>query len=199
MTGHILNSMGRPAKNREYIVQAGMKLLMERGYHAMSVKDLADEAGIPKGSVYNYFDNKDDLAIQVLHEYADRVCSNLEAMLLGTSGTAKARLRKHFDKVTSTQCTSGGCLAGNLAQELAFVDKRYGKELEEVFSRFEKVFAIFFERAKVDGEISGDESAKELAEFVVTGIQGALLRSKTTGTSRPVKLFVKRLMDELFE
>ena len=42
-----------------------------KGYKATGIKDIVDAAGIPKGSIYNYFESKENFTIQVLHYYAN--------------------------------------------------------------------------------------------------------------------------------
>ena len=42
---------------------------IERGFHACSVQDITDAAGVPKGSFYNHFRSKEALAAEILTEY----------------------------------------------------------------------------------------------------------------------------------
>ena len=39
-----------------------------KGYHAATVRDIADEVGILKGSLYHHFDSKEDLLYLVVKE-----------------------------------------------------------------------------------------------------------------------------------
>jgi len=53
---------------RRGILEAAEKLLAERGFYGLSMKVLAQEAGIAAGTIYRYFDNKDALLIE-LHKH----------------------------------------------------------------------------------------------------------------------------------
>lgn len=61
----------RPAKTspatdkRELILRAAIKLFANRGFFHAQVADVAREAGIAAGTVYLYFENKDDLLISI--------------------------------------------------------------------------------------------------------------------------------------
>lgn len=51
---------------RTKILETAERLLAERGFYGLSMKLLADTAGIVAGTIYCYFENKDDL-INELH------------------------------------------------------------------------------------------------------------------------------------
>jgi len=46
---------------RAAIVEAALRTFAERGFHATSLEDIADAAGVTKGTIYWYFKQKDDL------------------------------------------------------------------------------------------------------------------------------------------
>jgi len=64
--------MARPGKKAE-LVEAGLDLLHRRGFSATSVADIAEAAGVPKGSFYNHFKSKDDFGSAVLDLYFGEV------------------------------------------------------------------------------------------------------------------------------
>ena len=54
------------AERREEILSAAEKLFDANGYAATTMDAVAAEAGVSKGSIYNYFKNKQDLFAQVV-------------------------------------------------------------------------------------------------------------------------------------
>lgn len=50
---------------RERILTATQDLLSKHGFHGFSMKQLADSAGVAAGSIYNHFENKEDLILQL--------------------------------------------------------------------------------------------------------------------------------------
>ena len=52
----------------EDIVAAAAKVFRTKGYHAATVRDIADEVGILKGSLYHHFDSKEELLYLVVKE-----------------------------------------------------------------------------------------------------------------------------------
>lgn len=59
-----------PEKKQKILAEASL-LFAERGFSGTDVGEVAMRAGIAKGSIYNYFDNKDDLYLTVCHAALD--------------------------------------------------------------------------------------------------------------------------------
>ena len=62
------------SQRRDEIMAAAKKVFARNGFHATTIADIAKEAGLAYGSVYWYFDSKDDLfhALMAAEEYALR-------------------------------------------------------------------------------------------------------------------------------
>ena len=50
---------------RNQILDAATKVFAEKGFHPTTIKDIAKEAGIADGTIYNYFDNKTALMLGI--------------------------------------------------------------------------------------------------------------------------------------
>lgn len=73
---------GRTARRvatRERVIAAGLELFAERGYSATSVDDIAERAGVSKGTVFYNFGSKQGLGAVVVRESADRIAAVAEA------------------------------------------------------------------------------------------------------------------------
>lgn len=51
---------------KEQVINATKKLIIDKGYSNFSMKDVAAEMDMSTGLIYHYFENKDDLLVQVL-------------------------------------------------------------------------------------------------------------------------------------
>ncbi len=54
---------------REKIVDAGLRVLIEKGFNGCGVQDITAAAGVPKGSFYNHFESKEALGAEVVERY----------------------------------------------------------------------------------------------------------------------------------
>ncbi len=60
---------------RNQILDAATKVFAEKGFHPTKIKDIAKEAGIADGTIYNYFENKTALMLGIfdrLNEFDQR-------------------------------------------------------------------------------------------------------------------------------
>jgi AcrR family transcriptional regulator len=56
-----------PEQTLERLVDAGIELFGSQGFHATSVREIVDAAGLTKGAFYHHFESKEDL-LHVIHE-----------------------------------------------------------------------------------------------------------------------------------
>jgi AcrR family transcriptional regulator len=70
-------------KTLEAIRKAGLRLIFERGYAAMSLRDLAAEVGIQVGSLYNHISTKQELLFELVHDHVNELLRQLDLALEG--------------------------------------------------------------------------------------------------------------------
>ncbi|MGY4308811.1 AcrR family transcriptional regulator [Bradyrhizobium sp. USDA 4369] len=65
----------------EAIRKAGLRLIFEHGYEAMSLRQLAAEVGIQPGSLYNHITTKQELLSDLIQDHINDLLRELEAAL----------------------------------------------------------------------------------------------------------------------
>ena len=164
--------MPRPS-HKDKIVQSGLAVFHENGYHASGVQMVVDHAGVPKGSFYNHFKSKDELGLEVLKAYW-RQSDEARAALRNSDQSPLERIDTHLAAFSVTQ---SGCLVGNFSSEMAN-SRQFRDALQDLYAAWIADFAACIAEGQEDGSIRKDETAKALAEFVVTGLEGAVLKRK---------------------
>lgn len=96
---NILKAMARTigsngTRTAEAIRQAGVKLIYRHGYEAMSLRQLAAEVGLQSGSLYKYFENKQNLLFDIVREHMEDLIAKAEADLAGVTDPL-ARLKTY--------------------------------------------------------------------------------------------------------
>lgn len=66
----------------EKILRSASKLFSTRGYFTTSVEDIAKDAGVAKGSVYNYYESKSKIFEAVCIDGLQKLWSKLQQILL---------------------------------------------------------------------------------------------------------------------
>jgi TetR/AcrR family transcriptional repressor of nem operon len=185
---------------KDLLLETGRKVFLERGYNHAGIESILQEAGVPKGSFYNYFESKEDFGLQVIERFAACHDEELDRCLNDPTLDPLARLRSYFqtviDKLEEGRCRKG-CLIGNLSQEMADQSERFRARLEEVLDGWVKRIESCLLEAQNRGAISPTEDIRTLAEFLLNAWQGAILRAKTARSTAPLKIFVRMTLDRI--
>src|SRR6202008_1526337 len=73
-------------KTMEAIRKAGLRLIFEHGYEAMSLPQLAAEVGIQAGSLYNHISTKQELLFDLVQDHINELLRQLDRALEGKDG-----------------------------------------------------------------------------------------------------------------
>jgi len=58
------------AQTKERLLQCAEKVFSQKGYYETQISDIAELARVAKGTIYQYFENKEDIFITLLESYA---------------------------------------------------------------------------------------------------------------------------------
>jgi TetR/AcrR family transcriptional repressor of nem operon len=190
---------GRPPKSangfsetREALLRAGVELLTERGFSVTGIDQILSRVGVPKGSFYHFFNNKEAFGSALIERYAAYFARKLDRFLLDESQPPLRRLRNFVADAGDGMARfefRRGCLVGNLGQEIASLPDALRLQLSAVFADWEDRVAGCLEAAQAAGEITADADCRRLAYCFWIGWEGAVLRAKLEASSRPLEVF----------
>ena len=84
----------RSAPREDRVRAAALRLFKEKGYHATSMRDIANEVGINKGSLYSYIRSKEDLLIPVFEQAMGVLLAQIEQITADRSLRPTERLAR---------------------------------------------------------------------------------------------------------
>src|SRR5258708_38544363 len=67
-------------KRKQETLDVALRLLMERGYANLNMDELAEEVGISKPTLYQYFNSKDELVAQAMVRMLEKTEEQLSAL-----------------------------------------------------------------------------------------------------------------------
>lgn len=79
---------------KQKMMQAAIKLFSEKGYHATSMQEIANDAAVSKGLLYKYFDSKEDLLIDVFKCNHNNMVERAKYINFDTSISARDKFKK---------------------------------------------------------------------------------------------------------
>ncbi|MEO6347286.1 MAG: TetR/AcrR family transcriptional regulator [Aquaticitalea sp.] len=95
--------MNAAGTRKEEIIQTAAKLFKEKGYSAVTMRDLATEMGIRAASLYNHIDSKQDILKAIIITLAEEFTTGMNAIKSSNSNTIdklKSIVSLHVDITT---------------------------------------------------------------------------------------------------
>jgi AcrR family transcriptional regulator len=83
-------------KNQEKIEAAALRLFIRRGFYGTSVRDIAQEAGVSLGNIYNYYRTKEQLFSSLVRRYGVRMGELQQKLLSPLLGNLDAAALKRL-------------------------------------------------------------------------------------------------------
>ncbi len=101
---------------REYLIVTAARLIDERGSAGLSVRDIAREAQVADGVLYNYFEDKEDLLAHALLAHVGTVMNAAPRLPPAGTGTVAENLRLFIDTGLATLTRVVPAFAGLISQ-----------------------------------------------------------------------------------
>jgi len=79
---------------QQEIIKAAAKIFFEKGYHAATIRDVANEVGLLKGSLYYYIEGKEQVLLDVVLSAVEVLCDGLHRVMEEKDLDPRERLRK---------------------------------------------------------------------------------------------------------
>jgi TetR/AcrR family transcriptional regulator, transcriptional repressor for nem operon len=186
--------------HRETLLNEGLKVVLSQGYSGASVRDIVRAAGVPQGSFTNHFASKEAFAQEVLDLYFATVRNNVEKTLRNDSLQPLRRLRSWIDLqiafLKNGHCRTG-CLIGNFSIEASDQSELIRQRLTEIVRDINESIVYCLKAAVAAGEVSASTDVHEIAGFIYSSSQGAILQSKVEQSVKPLERFKKVLFSQL--
>jgi TetR/AcrR family transcriptional regulator, transcriptional repressor for nem operon len=193
--------MARPSfRNR--IVDAGLKVMFRKGYIGSGVRDIVAEAAVPQGSFTNHFRSKEAFAREVLDRYFEHTRGLVAEALEDETLSPRNRLGRYLDIVTArlgADHFTRGCLIGDFSLEAVSHSEALRQRLVDIFAEWRAPIAACIAEAQRAGEIGKDFPPEELADFLLSGWEGAILRMKVERTAEPLERFKRIAFNTVFK
>lgn len=190
----------KASDKRNQLIQIGAEAIAQRGFNGVSINEILTIAGIPKGSFYYYFSSKEDFGLAIIDDFAARYQHKLIGFLSEEQYSPLTRLRNYFESkiadMKDCDCIDG-CLIGNLAQELSAQNELFRDRLNQVFKSWEQYFIQYLTAASEAGELAENSRLDELAKFILSSWEGAILQAKVSKSVKPMETFVAILFEQV--
>lgn len=164
---------------KEKILSASAELFNAKGYDGCSLLDIMEATGLKKGGIYNYFKNKDEIALEAFDFSLNLLISKFRERL-DKDKTSKDKLISVLDVLAGLgdgSTLKGGCPVFNTAvyssNHLALKLKaRGGLEMLKSY------IVIKIEEGKINCEFKDDADSEKIASLLIMTMEGSIIMAR---------------------
>ncbi len=178
------------------ILDVAERLVQQRGFNGFSYADVAAELGVSKAALHYHFASKAELGEALIRRYADRFIAAL-AEVESRPEDARGKLNDYVEIYADVLRDGRMCLCGMLAAEYRTLPEPMREAVVTFFERNEAWLEGVLERGKADGTLGFTGAAREVAEAIVSGLEGAMLVARPHEDVARFEVAAARLLDGL--
>lgn len=154
------------------LLEAALDAFAHHGFHATRLETIAEAAGVSKGTVYTYFENKEDLLRKALEHRLEVSMAGAEAELGNFRGSAQEKMRIFLERLWAKALTENWgrvhkLMHGEIADEAPELFRFW---IRNGLLRAWKMLAGILAEGKRSGEFRKDADAEGVARFLVSGV-----------------------------
>jgi AcrR family transcriptional regulator len=175
----------RRTERREQILGGARRCFAEHGYEGATVARLEQAIGLSRGAIFNYFDSKEDLFVELAVQDSQRISDvwvneGIEALVRAVTELDPAWLGVNLELVRRVR-----------------TDPEFRERIERRQEPFAPVNRARLERAQREGEIRADLGPSEIGAFVNLVLNGLALQRASGDEPPPVDLVVRLIEDAI--
>jgi AcrR family transcriptional regulator len=174
-------------ETRQNVIEKSLQLFSVKGFHNTSVSDIMAATGLTKGGLYAHFDSKEALW-NAAYERAVEIWRAIVFKGVRKVSDPLDRIAKTIENDLRDYCCGevfeGGCFFFNSLVELSGQSPAMSGRILEGFMQFSDLLASWLEEAKAEGKLKAGVRIKEVADFIVTSINGAAALYAATRDNR---------------
>ena len=170
--------LSRKKEKRVLVIEAAAKVFARRGFSGSLMADIAVEAGIGKGTLYEYFNSKEDLFFAVFEWFVQATEAEAKVSISALGGSASERLDALSDSLMRswTQMEDMFSLVMEFwsASASSQMRERFKQAFKNGYSDFRQIVSALIREGIQRGEFRPEVDAESVAAALV-GTWDALL------------------------
>ncbi|WP_130859920.1 TetR family transcriptional regulator [Gracilibacillus phocaeensis] len=163
-------------ERKKELVEIAKQVFIEQGFIHTSMQDIMNKAGISRGALYSYFDNREHVFLEVLR-YDDE--KDMPAFVSAAGESVWQQLKSWLDEQRSyiehidqtlLQARAEFFLSSNDAK-----NKDNSPYISERYNRITEAIATVLDEGKRKGELNPQQSTRSIARYLISFINGLML------------------------
>jgi AcrR family transcriptional regulator len=174
----------RPEARPQELLDAALTVFAEKGYRNTKLDEIAEAAGVTKGTIYHYFSTKEELLLRAIEHYHERAFGRLDELKRSAEMSAAERIRafvmEGFGSDDPARRRIHALLQG-IGADAPAVRREW---LRSGPLRGWRLLTRIIEEGQASGEFRADADAQVAARLLVSGLMLQLVwQQKVEGIS----------------
>lgn len=178
---------------KKLILKVATEVFAEKGFNEATISQIAQKAKVAEGSIYDYFENKEDLLFSIPEERMENFLSGLYENLEGVEG-ALNKIRKliwyHLNFYEKNR-DYVLILLQNIRLKPSFTSTRAYALIRD----FSRLVVQIIEKGKKEGAIRKDVDSKLLRDAILGSIEHVTIRGSILGRLTKLTSVAPRIYD----
>ena len=190
----------RPDERIPELLEAALEVFAKNGYRNTRLDDVADEAGVTKGTIYHYFDTKEELLLGVIAHYQALALGRVEDVLRDEGLTAAERIRLVVRRTFADRPKSSRYLLSLLIRDIAHeVPRAHERWLRDGPVRLWTLIGGIVDEGTRRGEFRSDADGLVAARDLISALLLQLMWQQHAAAVPGLAIDENRLIDSAVE
>ncbi len=186
----MLSAEHKKQQKKAHIIHAAARVFAEKGFSGTMMADIADHARIGKGTLYEYFDSKEDLFFSVFEWYARETEAAAKVSISALGGSTSERLTILSESVMQSWLEMKDLFSLVMefwaASASSQMRKRFKGYFRQAYEDFRTVVAALVREGIQHGEFQEDVVPESVAAALVGSWDALLLQAWFDDTFDPL-------------
>jgi len=174
--------MATSSDKYDRILDAALRVFAQKGFYNTKVSEVAREAGVADGTIYNYFKSKDDILIMLFEERMDWILERLRSEL---TGDVEVQIRRFIELHLNLAEVSPD-LAEFITVELRQSDKFLRDYANDKFAEYLSVLSGLIERGQAESVFRAEIDARLASRAMFGSLDEILLTLTLQSRARSI-------------
>ncbi len=177
--------MAEKNQKQQDILNSARSLFKDKGFHNTKMEDIATAAGVGKGTLYEYFKNKQDIFDEACIEYVDLIIDSVK-YVSNMDNTFKEKLLILFNGKLKMESEIANMSIDNILSNKNIISEKTVKTIIGKISEMYSLISNIIEQGKEEGVVIKNIQSEILA-CVIVGTMSEYLRLKSHNKEYEIK------------
>ena len=177
--------MAEKNQKQQDILNSARSLFKDKGFHNTKMEDIATAAGVGKGTLYEYFKNKQDIFDEACIEYVDLIIDSVK-YVSNMDNTFKEKLLILFNGKLKMESEIANMSIDNILSSKNIISEKTVKTIIGKISEMYSLISNIIDQGKEEGVVIKNIQSEILA-CVIVGTMSEYLRLKSHNKEYEIK------------